>query len=62
MLGKIEAFLNGKKTYIVAALIGCAAAAKALGYVVPDYVWFVLNAAGLGAVRSAIDNSQAPKA
>ena len=48
MLGK----LNGKKTYIVAAL--AAAAASALGYEVPEWAWLLLNAAGLGAVRSAI--------
>jgi len=50
MLGK----LNGKKTYIVAALAAAAAAASALGYEVPEWVWLLLNAAGLGAVRSAI--------
>jgi len=50
MLGK----LTGKKTYIVAALAAAAAAASALGYEVPEWTWLLLNAAGLGAVRSAI--------
>lgn len=46
--------LNGKKTYIVAALAAVGAVASALGYEVPEYVWLLLNAAGLGAVRQAI--------
>ena len=50
MFGK----LNGKKTYIVAALAAAGAAAQAFGYEVPEWAWLLLNAAGLGAVRSAI--------
>ena len=46
--------LAGKKTYIVAALAAAAAAASALGYEIPEWAWLLLNAAGLGAVRSAI--------
>jgi hypothetical protein len=52
MFGK----LNGKKTYIVAALAAAGAVAQAFGYVVPEYVWILLSAAGLGAVRQAIPN------
>ena len=52
MLGK----LNGKKTYMVAALAAAGAIAQAFGYVVPEYVWILLSAAGLGAVRQAIPN------
>lgn len=59
MLEKIGQFLQGKKTYIVAALIGIAAAATQLGYVIPDIVWPILGALGLGAVRSAIDKLKA---
>lgn len=47
-------YLNGKKTYIVALLAAIAAAASALGHPVPEWAWLLLNAAGLGAVRSAI--------
>ena len=47
-------FFRGKKTYIVAALAAAAAAASALGYDIPEWTWLLLNAAGLGAVRSAI--------
>lgn len=50
----MQAYLNGKKTYIVAALAATAAAASALGYTIPEWAWLLLNAAGLGAVRSAI--------
>jgi len=46
--------LNGKKTYIVAALAAAGAVAQALGYVIPDFVFPLLGAAGLGAVRDAI--------
>lgn len=52
-------FLNGKKTYIVAALAAMGAAATALGYEIPAWVWFGLQAAGFGAVRSAIGEVQA---
>jgi hypothetical protein len=55
MLEKIGQYLQGKKTYIVAVLIGLAAAATQLGYVIPEIVWPILGALGLGAVRSAIE-------
>lgn len=54
MLSKIEQFLNGKKTYIVAILIGLGAAWQALGHTIPEYAWATLAMLGLGAVRSAI--------
>lgn len=50
----IEA-MNGKKTYIVAILAASGAAAQAMGYHIPDYVWPLLGALGLGAVRSALN-------
>lgn len=46
--------LKGKKTYIVAAVAAGAAAASALGHPIPEWGWLLINAAGLGAVRSAI--------
>lgn len=55
MLEKIGQWLQGKKTYIVAALIGVGAVMQVLGYTIPDIVWPILGALGLGAVRSAID-------
>lgn len=46
--------IKGKKTYIVAALAAAGAVAQAFGYVIPEYVWILLSAAGLGAVRNAV--------
>lgn len=53
-MDKILTFLDGKKTYITAALIGIGAAATALGYSIPEWVWMLLSALGLGSVRAAI--------
>lgn len=47
--------LTGKKTYIVAALFLIAMLAPVLfGFTPPEWVWGVLSAAGLAAVRMAI--------
>lgn len=54
LLTKVEAFLDGKKTYIVAILAGGLTIWAGLGHTVPDYIWTGLGAIGLGAVRSAI--------
>jgi hypothetical protein len=59
MLEKIGALLQGKKTYIIAILIGLGAVAENLGYIVPDIIWPILGALGLGAVRSALDKLKA---
>lgn len=56
MLSKIETFLDGKKTYIIAILAGAGTVAMALGYHIPEWVWTALAALGLGAVRSSIGN------
>ena len=58
MLEKIGQYLQGKKTYIIAILIGLGAIAQSLGYVVPEYVYAILGALGLGAVRSGVDKSK----
>jgi len=55
----ILAAIDGKKTYIVAVLVGVGATAQALGYHIPDWTWSLLSAAGLGAVRSALDKTSA---
>ena len=46
--------LTAAAGYLVAALAAVAAAGSALGYNIPEWAWLLLNAAGLGAVRSAI--------
>ena len=56
MLAKIQAFLDGKKTYIVAILTGVIGIFSAY-HPVPEYIWVILGALGLGAVRSAIDGT-----
>lgn len=52
---KIIDALNGKKSYIVAIVVAAIAGAQALGYTVPEWIYVLLGAAGLGSVRSAID-------
>jgi hypothetical protein len=47
-------FFKGKKTYIVAAFAAAGAVAQAFGYEIPQFVWVLLSAAGLGAVRNAV--------
>ncbi len=55
----ILAAIDGKKTYIVAGLIGLGATAQALGYHIPERIWQLLGAAGLGTVRSALNKTSA---
>lgn len=47
-------YINGKKTYIVAALTGVAIVVQAFGIVIPEVVWQMLAVLGLGAIRSAL--------
>ena len=54
-MNKIFEVLNGKKTYIIAVGIGITATLAALGVVIPEWVWLLLNALGLGAIRDAIN-------
>lgn len=61
ILGKIEKFLDGRKSYIISILIGGLGLWMATGtvvspHVVPEWIWAILGAAGLGAVRSGIGN------
>lgn len=50
----LDSILAGKKTYLTAALIAAGAVANALGYPIPEYVWAILAAFGLGSVRAAV--------
>lgn len=49
-------FLEGKKTYLVAFIGAAFGLAQAVWpeFVVPEWAYWLLSAAGLGAVRSAI--------
>ena len=53
MIKKIQEFLDGKKSYIVAILTGALGIISAY-HPIPEYVWAILGALGLSAVRSAI--------
>ncbi len=54
ILTKIETFLDGKKTYIIAVVAGLLTVWAGLGHTIPDYIWTGLGALGLGAIRSAV--------
>ena len=54
VLAKIEAFLDGKKTYIVAITGGVLGILESMGIHVPAWVYTVLASLGLAAARSAI--------
>jgi hypothetical protein len=47
-------FLEGKKTYLTAAVTAAVAAAQVLGYEIPPYVLTILGAFGLYSLRSAV--------
>lgn len=57
MLTSVQNWLDGKKTYIVAALIGIGAGLEAYGIMIPEFVFMVLGALGLGAVRAGVKKS-----
>ena len=50
-------FLQGKKTYIIAILAAVTAAAQALGYVIPEWIYALEGALGLGALRVAVNKA-----
>lgn len=47
-------WLKGKKTYIVAAGIFAAYGLSGLGFIVPEWVYGMLGALGLGAIRAGV--------
>ncbi len=61
ILKSIEDLLQGKKTYLVALLVGIGAALKVLGIDVPEWIYPILGALGLGAIRSSIGKIEPPK-
>ncbi len=46
--------INGKKTYVTAAVMVALAVAEATGVQVPTSVWILLNGLGLGFLRQAV--------
>ena len=53
-MAKLIEWLKGKKTYIVAIVAGVLATLQSLGIVVPEYVYVLLAAFGIAAVRAAV--------
>lgn len=51
------AFLSGKKSYVVALVAAATAGAQALGYSVPDWLYALEAALGLGALRVAVSKT-----
>lgn len=54
MFGFLAA-LSGYKTYLVAAAVAGTAVAKMLGYEIPEWIWGMYGAAGLGTLRDALN-------
>ena len=54
MIKKAIDWLAGKKTYIIAVIVAGLAVANYYGVAIPEYVWLILNAAGLGAIRASM--------
>jgi len=49
-------FLTGKKTYIIAGVIGLLGVLQGLDVLIlPESAWLVLGAFGLGALRSGVN-------
>lgn len=57
MFAKIMAALEGKKTYITALIAAILGLAEAYGVKIPEYVYVLLGAFGLGALRSGVTKS-----
>lgn len=54
---KILAFLQGKKTYIIAVVGAVVSLLLACGVTIPDWAWGLLGFLGLGALRSGVNKS-----
>lgn len=61
-MNKTIAFLSGKKTYILAVLVGITAVAQTLGYIdstIASLIYAVLGGSSVATVRSAISKLDA---
>lgn len=54
---KLVAWLSGKKTYIVMVIMFILGGLQAIGIGVPEWVYAMLVAVGLGAVRAGVTKS-----
>lgn len=57
LMSAILDFLDGKKSYIIAIVTAVLAGLQAYGIVIPEYVYAVLGALGLGTLRAAVAKS-----
>ena len=62
ILAKIEKALSGKKTYLIVVIVAIGAGLKMLGIEIPEFVYPILGALGLGAIRSAVSKIEKPTA
>lgn len=53
-MDSMVSFLDGKKTYIAAAIAAALAGAQALGVEIPQWVYAILGAFGIGSLRAAV--------
>ena len=51
-------WLKGKKTYFVAAIVALVALCRYFGVEIPDYVWALLAAVGLGSLRAGVQKGE----
>lgn len=54
MIQKVMSAIEGKKTYIIAGVTFILGGLQAIGYPVPEYVYAILGALGLGALRAGV--------
>lgn len=52
---KLREKLAGKKTYLTAIVFGILAGLRYYGVSVPEFVWPLLSAVGLGSMRAALN-------
>ena len=57
-MDSIFSFLDGKKTYIAAAVTAILGATQALGYEIPEYVYALIGALGLTSLRAAVQKGR----
>jgi len=51
-------WLKGKKTYIIAVIVGVVGALNYLGIIIPEWIYALLAAIGLGTIRAAISKTE----
>ena len=59
MFSSVLSWLSGKKTYVVAIGVGVCAAVQFSGHSIPEWVWTILTACGLAAIRAGVEKAKA---